>query len=179
MPIVISCPNPSCGRRYTVPEDAAGRTASCAACGTTILISAPEIVKVSPPAPAEAPRPRPRQEDEDEVPTPSVVRRRVAPETGNGFMDFVLFRWLITPRILIGLYWIIVVVLVLGGMIVGVAGFFQGGRNVPRVVGAVVGGVLIMFLGPIIVRIAIESLIVVFRVYDTLIEIRDNTRHEP
>lgn len=182
MPIVISCPNPSCGRRYSVPDDAAGRSATCASCGTKIQITGLAKEPVAAPAPPPPPpddEPRGRDDDFDDEHEPASVakRRRTAP-AGPGFVDFAMFRWLITPRILILLYWIVVVLIILGGLGVMVSGFFAGG-NIGQILGGIVGGILIILVGPVLYRIVFEILILAFRIYDTLIEIRDNTSSEP
>jgi hypothetical protein len=186
MPIVISCPNASCGRRYSVPEDAAGRTATCASCGTKIHIEAAggQIAPEPPPPPSVPPPPPPpdvteppARRDDDEGDLPSVRRRPRGP-AGTTFMDFFLFRWLITPRILIVLYWIVVVIDILVGLGLMASGFVAGGEAA-RILGGIVVGLLVMIAGPILHRILFEILIVVFRIYDTLTEIRDNTSSEP
>ena len=54
MSITIQCPN--CGKRYTVDESAAGKVATCAACGVKMRIPA---VAAAPPPPEPAPEPAP------------------------------------------------------------------------------------------------------------------------
>jgi hypothetical protein len=40
MPIDVNCSNPACKRRYRVPEDAAGKSLRCKACGETFVAAA-------------------------------------------------------------------------------------------------------------------------------------------
>jgi hypothetical protein len=192
MPIVITCPNPSCGKRYAVPDDSVGRTATCASCGAKIPIvaGAAEVAKAptplpptnAPPSEVEFEPRRRRQRDDDERDEhddlPSVRRRPRGRAGGAGFADFALFRFLITPRILTLLYWFVVGIVILAGVALILGGLFGGGGP-GQIIGRVAGGLFVMVVGPILYRILFESLIVVFRIYDTLNEIRDQTSHQP
>ncbi len=77
---------------------------------------------------------------------------------------FLTFRKMITPLVIEVIFWILVVLCVILGVIAIASG--QG------VNGAITGLVLI-FLGPLFVRMYCELIILMFRVYDVLIEIRD------
>jgi hypothetical protein len=77
---------------------------------------------------------------------------------------FLTFRKMITPLVIEVIFWILVVLCVILGVIAIASG--QG------VNGAITGLVLI-FLGPLFVRMYCELTILMFRVYDVLIEIRD------
>lgn len=79
--------------------------------------------------------------------------------------DFLSFRKMIVPVIIQVLFWIGVVLSVLGGVVM--AAVADGA-------GEVLIGVLWIFLGPIIVRIYCEVLIVVFRINETLTDIKNN-----
>jgi len=76
--------------------------------------------------------------------------------------DFLAFRKMITPVIIQILFWIGVVACVIAAII----NFTQG---------LVLGGFVVLVLGPIMVRVYCEILIVVFKVLDTLKEISANT----
>jgi len=85
--------------------------------------------------------------------------------------DFLTFRKMITPIIIQVIFWIGVVLCVLGGlgaMIAGAAAEYGGG-------GQVLGGLFLLVLGPLCVRIYCELLILLFRMNDTLTEIKNNT----
>ena len=75
--------------------------------------------------------------------------------------DFLAFRKMITPVIIQILFWIGVVGCVISGLVAIASGQ--------------VGGVIILLLGPVFVRIYCELLIVVFRMFDALQEIVKNT----
>ena len=87
--------------------------------------------------------------------------------------DFLAFRTMLTPIIIQAVFWLGVVVCVIVGLIYILTGVGQygGGPNVLK-------GVLILFLGPIGVRIYCEILIIFFRINETLTEIK-HTLEEP
>ena len=74
--------------------------------------------------------------------------------------DFLAFRRMLSPLIIQIAFWVgIVVVIVLGLMdIIG---------------GAFLNGVILILLGPILVRLACEWVILVFRINETLTEIKN------
>ncbi|MBS3819923.1 DUF4282 domain-containing protein [bacterium] len=80
--------------------------------------------------------------------------------------DFLTFRKFITPVIIQIIFWIGVVGSVIGGF---VAMIQQGG------IGGVFLGLVIIILGPIMIRIYCEILILIFRINDSLVDIRNNT----
>ncbi len=86
--------------------------------------------------------------------------------------DFLKFKKMVTPVIIQILFWIGVVVSVIGGLIsiVRGAGASYGGG------GMVLVGLLWIFLGPIIVRIYCELLIVIFSINDTLTDIKNQLK---
>ncbi len=80
--------------------------------------------------------------------------------------DFLAFRTMVTPIIIQLIFWIGVVVCVVVGLIFIGAGARYGGEH------KVYKGLLIIFLGPLGVRIYSEILIVFFRINETLTEIK-------
>lgn len=82
--------------------------------------------------------------------------------------DFLAFRTMLTPVIIQAVFWVGVAVCVIAGMIYILTGVGQyaGGPNVVK-------GVLLLFLGPIAVRIYCEILIIFFRINETLTEIKN------
>ena len=88
--------------------------------------------------------------------------------------DFLTFRKMMIPVIIQLVFWVGSIVLIVGGvMIIG------GGLAVPEQVDIradhPAAGLVVMILGPIILRLYCELLIVFFRMNDTLTEIRNNT----
>jgi len=83
--------------------------------------------------------------------------------------DFLAFRKMITPMVIQVLFWIGAVSVVIGALVMLVGGIVKGG------VGMALGGLLYLFLGPLMVRIYCEVVIVLFRILDALGEIKKNT----
>ncbi|MGC9393806.1 MAG: DUF4282 domain-containing protein [Anaerolineae bacterium] len=88
--------------------------------------------------------------------------------------DFLNFRRMITPMIIKVLFWIGIGLSVLAGIIVFFGGLVAGvsGGGFARILGGLVGGPLIMFLGILSVRIYSELLILAFQINETLTDIR-------
>ena len=75
--------------------------------------------------------------------------------------EFLTFRKMITPLIIQILFWVFVVIVVIGGIVALKADALRG--------------ILMIVLGPVIVRIYCEILIVLFRILESLQEIAMNT----
>lgn len=87
---------------------------------------------------------------------------------GNDFNDFLSFRKMITPVIIQIIFWLGVIMCVIGGLVsivTGAAGRGQYGGL------TVLYGLLLLILGPLGVRVYCEILIIVFRMNETLTEI--------
>lgn len=74
--------------------------------------------------------------------------------------DFLAFRKMLTPIIIQIVFWIGIVVCVLGGL-----ASIISGNGLP--------GLFMLFLGPIVVRIYCELLILLFKMNDTLTDIKN------
>lgn len=84
--------------------------------------------------------------------------------------DFLEFRKMITPSIIKVIFWIGVVVCVL----VGIIGILRGAVAKYGGGAQVLGGILFLFVGPLLVRIYCELLILFFRMNETLTDIKNN-----
>jgi hypothetical protein len=73
--------------------------------------------------------------------------------------DFLSFRRMITPWLIMGIFWLSVLVFAAGGLYNLFNGFI--GK-----------GIAVLLLGPIVSRIVCESLIVFFRMNETLTDIK-------
>lgn len=84
--------------------------------------------------------------------------------------DFLSFRKMITPILIQIIFWIGVALCVIGGIVMIIMGAIKpyGG------VGTVFLGLAYIFIGPIVVRVYCEILIIFFRMNETLIEIKNN-----
>ena len=78
--------------------------------------------------------------------------------------EFLAFRKMITPVIIQIVFWIGVVACLIGGLI----SLGQGD----------VAGIFVMLIGPVVVRIYCELIIVAFRLLDTMQKIEKNTASE-
>ena len=83
--------------------------------------------------------------------------------------DFIKFRKMITPAIIQVLFWVGAVVSVLTGLVTMGTSFGRYGGGAA----AFLGGLLIIILGPVVVRIYCELLILFFRMNETLTEIKN------
>ncbi len=87
--------------------------------------------------------------------------------------DFLAFRTMVTPLIIQTFFWVGVVLCVIIGLFFIVAGVkLDTSRHLYK-------GILILFLGPLFVRIYSEILIVFFRINETLTEIKHALEDRP
>jgi hypothetical protein len=87
----------------------------------------------------------------------------------NTLADFLSFRRMITPMIIQIIFWVSVVILVLSALITIIGGILGGEA------GAMVGGLLLLVVGPVLARVYCEILILFFRMNETLTNIQRNT----
>ena len=80
--------------------------------------------------------------------------------------DFLAFRTMVTPFIIQILFWLGAVICLIAGVIMVIYGATQGKAQY------VWQGVLLFVLGPLVVRIYCEILIIFFRINETLTEIK-------
>ena len=85
--------------------------------------------------------------------------------------DFLTFRKMLTPVVIQILFWLGVVACILGGIGAILTGIAHIDRT-PELIGI---GILAVVFGPLVIRIYCEWLIVLFRINDTLTDIRRNT----
>ncbi|MCJ7520056.1 MAG: DUF4282 domain-containing protein [Anaerolineaceae bacterium] len=83
--------------------------------------------------------------------------------------DFLKFRKMITPVIIQVLFWVGVAFSVIGALITMVIGLTGNGQGY-----LVLVGLVYLVLGPALVRIYCELLILFFRMNETLTEIKNN-----
>ena len=89
--------------------------------------------------------------------------------------DFIKFDKMLTPIIIQVIFWIGVVVSVLFGLgmiFSGMRSMFGGGS-------AVFMGLVWLVLGPVMTRVYCELLIVVFKIHDSLVDIKTSLRERP
>ena len=87
--------------------------------------------------------------------------------TRRGYMkDFLVFRRMVTPILIQIIYWIATVIVIVFGLYLLING--EGSEETIR-------GLLVMILGPLGVRIYAEILMLLFRMNETLTDIKNNT----
>jgi hypothetical protein len=95
--------------------------------------------------------------------------RRLAERKEPIMNDFLAFRKMITPTVIQVLFWIGAVLSVIMALFMLIGGAVKGE------VGTAIAGLLCIVLGPIMVRIYCELIIVTFRILDMLVDIKKNT----
>ena len=89
----------------------------------------------------------------------------------NDFNDFLTFRKMITPTIIQIIFWIGIVLCVVGGIVYIVLGAVRDTAS------GVLYGLVTLIIGPLVVRIYCELLILMFRMNDSLTEINNKIGH--
>ena len=84
---------------------------------------------------------------------------------GGDMKDFLTFRRMITPILLQIVYWVASIFTFVAGIVMI---FTESGAEA-------LGGLAIAILGPIVIRIYAEVFLVIFRMNETLTEIKNNT----
>jgi hypothetical protein len=88
--------------------------------------------------------------------------------------EFLTFRKMITPVIIQIVFWVGVAICIIMGLISIAAGMSQFGSGV-----LVIVGLLYIFIGPVVVRIYCELLILFFRMNESLTEIKNDLKRRP
>ena len=88
--------------------------------------------------------------------------------------SFISFERMVTPVIIKVLFWIGLIVSVIGGIVIFFGGIIQGISNnaFGTIIGAFFGGPLVAILGVLVARIYCELLILFFRINETLTDIK-------
>jgi hypothetical protein len=150
-----------------------------------------------PPAPPTREPFRAIDRDEDDAPPP----RRRSP-FGNVLLDFLLLRRHIAPTLIVAVFWLGTAFLVVSGLVTVVGSFnatkgvslsgldlgglnaddpgLGGGLSLPSVKSErgfsfpmFLSGVFLLFAGPIVLRVMCEFVIVVFRINESLLAVKD------
>lgn len=108
------------------------------------------------------------------------VRRRIRRDGDPGtatLMDYLLFRRMIVPIIVQILFWLGI----LGSVVFSVVQFSMGIANInrPGSTALILTSPLILIIGPLLSRVYAELLIVIFRINETLTEIREELKKRP
>jgi hypothetical protein len=144
------------------PDSVIGKTVKCPACQTQFAVTG------SPP-PLEPEPAAPRYVDEEAEPP-----RRARPSgQASAFVEFLLFRRMIAPFIIQLIFWIGTVLMFFGGLIIAGISLIRIGDQAAAAILGTLSGLAYMVFGPIALRVYCEILIVFFRMYETMREVRD------
>jgi len=92
--------------------------------------------------------------------------------------DFLAFRRMITPLVIQIIFWLGLIGCVLGGIGSIIMSVVSGGGGSNIIIGILMG-LGMMVIGPVVVRIYCEVLILFFRMNETLTDIRNNQMSPP
>ncbi len=173
----VACP--ACGKSVTLPDPPTAAAYSCPHCRNPVPSPAP------PGAARRTPASKPEafdfdgESDGDEPDEPASRPRQGSrrPPT-NPLGDFLTFRWMITPLVIQIVFWLGVIGCIgFGGRTV-VESFDAGGAGQKKPsVPLLAMGLVIATVGPLMVRIYCELLIIFFKIHDELKEANDRTRY--
>ena len=90
--------------------------------------------------------------------------------------EFLTFRKMVAPVIIQVLFWIGVCVSVIVGLVMTIGGIVATIREGAGGLVLIPFGLFYLLIGPILCRVYAEVLILLFRIYEALLQIRDNTR---
>jgi len=85
--------------------------------------------------------------------------------------DFLRFKKMLTPVFIEIIFWIASVVGMFGGLATVIRGLgmrYGGG-------GVVLGGLVMMIVAPLVVRIWCELMLVIFKIHESLVQVEKNT----
>ena len=93
-----------------------------------------------------------------------------APPTDNNskLMDFLAFRYMVTPVIIQVIFWLGIVVIVFGAL-----------AQLSSPFGNPLGGLLLLVVGPLFWRVICELYILLFRIHSSLNEVKNELRQRP
>jgi Domain of unknown function (DUF4282) len=115
-----------------------------------------------------------RYDDDDDDNDRPIKKKKRSGSDENVIVGFLLFRKMVGPWVLTVLYYLVVLIIIgWGGFLIVMA--IKDAKNMPAwaTVVAILVGLATMIIGPIVYRVGFELMIAIFRIYETLLEIRD------
>ena len=109
------------------------------------------------------------EEDQDDAPPARSIKKPARSGANNGFVDVLMFRRMVAPYLIMAVFWLGMLVTILGSLAAIVFGLIGGVSGLSTAL----GGLIFLFVGPISVRLWCEIMIVVFRINETLTDIRN------
>src|SRR5258707_15754182 len=136
MPVVIACP--TCQQKVRIGENLLGKQVKCPQCKNPFTAVDPNAVPppassweavthkpefdFNAPAPPPTVEPPPEEDYDYDQDAPGRPSQRPQKSAGSKFVDYLLFRRMVTPFVLLVLFYLGVVAIVIYGIIQGVAG---------------------------------------------------------
>lgn len=181
MPVVIACP--ICQQKVRVNTSLLGKSVKCPQCKNPFTAVDPNAVAAPQPAwepvtakpeldftsPPEEPARDEFAYDQD-VPAPPPGPRK---STGSGFVDYLLFRRMVTPWVIIVLFYVGLAVLIVLGIVQAVSGIITLAHGSLLGLALVVGAFFGTLLAILVLRIYCEVLVVFFRILDNVRQINE------
>jgi DNA-directed RNA polymerase subunit RPC12/RpoP len=159
---------PTCGKTLQVTEMNAGKKARCPGCNSVLTV--PEASSsnnvydpASPTNPFAGATPA-------RAPSAATAAGYGPPQGASGAGDFLSFKKMITPAIIMACFWIGLAIIMVAGLVMLAGGAMDA--NLIRIM----GGLLVLLAGPIIWRVYCEVLILFFRMNETLTDIHNTLR---
>lgn len=177
MPL-ITCSH--CGASGNAPEHILGQQVRCSKCKQSFIATTDEPPPPVEAAISEAPQDEfgtgdefapptaddRRRDDDDDMDRPRSIRRP-ASAAGLNFVDVITFRRMVAPFLIMVAFWIGLAAAILVSLFLMIMGVINNN------LGAAFFGFLSLFFGPLLVRLWCEVTIVVFRINESLTDIRD------
>jgi Domain of unknown function (DUF4282) len=168
--IVIACP--ICMQKIRAPETVIGRQVKCPQCKNSFLAADPNsIVADVPEGPA-------RMEGVDpsdwEAAIPTAQPELTSGRSGGSFVDYLVFRRMVTPVIIVIMFYLGAALILLAGLVYGIISLIallgSRGTALMGLLGLLVAA-LSTIVGLVMWRVFCEVLISVFRILDNVREI--------
>lgn len=175
---------PACGAVYSVTRQHVGRRIACKKCGAALVVEADGIELAGRPRPADVPPtyqegiPAPPQQlppfspaiDNDDQPPPAF---RTHTRRSSALVDYLLFRRMLAPVLIQVMFWAGLVGIVIWGLVqlIGALAFIKDAPSAAILLALTAIGQIL--LGPIFLRVSCECILVGFRIYETLKEMKD------
>jgi Domain of unknown function (DUF4282) len=173
---------PKCGTTYAITPSHVGRTFTCKNCSSSVVVTSAGLTVAavaSPPPPPPTGRPFDFEstrkgamalgdyDDEAHFPARHQSGRY---DSGSGLGDFLAFRKMIIPIIIQIIFWLLVSLVSIAGVAAGI--MTLTGRGEQKILGVllIVVGIPLSIL---LIRLYCELIIVIFRINDTLTDIKN------
>jgi hypothetical protein len=179
MPVVIACP--ICQQKVRVNENLLGKSVKCPQCKNPFtavdpnaavaptweaVTQKPELDFTSPPPPQEPPE---EEFDDEDVPAHPATRK----SGGSGIVDYLLFRRMVTPWVILVLFYVGVVVLIGLGLFQAVSGVIALASGHTLGLALIFGALFGTLFGILLLRVYCEVVAVFFRILDNVRQINE------